>query len=213
MAQAARRTIFSRVSKEDPKHGRWILPVVVAALIGFTYLFVNALPPAEIPVGTTTTTVAAETTTTTELVTTTTEPDPAACLVGVWRLRSQEFLDEIWLAGLLHDVGKIGIEDRVLNKGDVLTTVGSLALDHAPTSIVYWGGRVYMAGPDLGFVLADASLGNDLLMLDHLELAGADDVEEAQVHRSPRRRMPRCRSSPWWRRAWRCRRGHRRHRL
>jgi hypothetical protein len=60
------------VSKEDPKHGRWILPVVVAALIGFTYLFVNALPPAEIPVGTTTTTVAAETTTTTVVATTTT---------------------------------------------------------------------------------------------------------------------------------------------
>jgi hypothetical protein len=60
------------VSKEDPKHGRWILPVVVAALIGFTYLFVNALPPAEIPVGTTTTVVAAETTTTTIAATTTT---------------------------------------------------------------------------------------------------------------------------------------------
>lgn len=60
------------MSKEDPKHGRWILPVVVAALIGFTYLFVNALPPAEIPVGTTTTTVAAETTTTTVAATTTT---------------------------------------------------------------------------------------------------------------------------------------------
>jgi hypothetical protein len=60
------------VSKEDPKHGRWILPVVVAALIGFTYLFVNALPPAEIPVGTTTTVVAAETTTTTVAATTTT---------------------------------------------------------------------------------------------------------------------------------------------
>lgn len=53
------------MSKEDPKHGRWILPVVVAALIGITYLFVNALPPAEIPVGTTTTIVASETTTTT----------------------------------------------------------------------------------------------------------------------------------------------------
>jgi hypothetical protein len=52
------------VSKEDPKHGRWILPVVIVALIGFTYLFVNALPPAEIPVGTTTTVVASETTTT-----------------------------------------------------------------------------------------------------------------------------------------------------
>jgi hypothetical protein len=60
------------VSKEDPKHGRWILPVVVAALIGFTYLFVNALPPAEIPVGTTTTVVAAETTTTTTSAATTT---------------------------------------------------------------------------------------------------------------------------------------------
>lgn len=53
------------MNKEDPKHGRWILPVVVAALIGITYLFVNALPPAEIPVGTTTTIVASETTTTT----------------------------------------------------------------------------------------------------------------------------------------------------
>ena len=60
------------MSKEDPKHGRWILPVVVAALIGFTYLFVNALPPAEIPVGTTTTVAAAETTTTTAAATTTT---------------------------------------------------------------------------------------------------------------------------------------------
>ena len=35
------------MSKEDPKHGRWILPVTIAALIGFTYLFVTALPPAE----------------------------------------------------------------------------------------------------------------------------------------------------------------------
>jgi hypothetical protein len=70
------------VSKEDPKHGRWILPVVVAALIGFTYLFVNALPPAEIPVGTTTTVVAAETTTTTAAaVTTTTLPADIAAFL------------------------------------------------------------------------------------------------------------------------------------
>lgn len=53
------------MSKEDPKHGRWILPAVVVALIGLTYLFVNALPPGEIPVGTTTTVVASESTTTT----------------------------------------------------------------------------------------------------------------------------------------------------
>jgi len=70
------------VSKEDPKHGRWILPVVIAALIGFTYLFVTALPPAEIPVGTTTTVVASETTTTapTETTTTTLPADIAAFL-------------------------------------------------------------------------------------------------------------------------------------
>jgi putative nucleotidyltransferase with HDIG domain len=34
---------------------------------------------------------------------------------------SRDVQEQIWIAGLLHDVGKIGIEDRVLNKGDVLT--------------------------------------------------------------------------------------------
>jgi HD-GYP domain-containing protein (c-di-GMP phosphodiesterase class II) len=29
--------------------------------------------------------------------------------------------EEAWTAGLLHDIGKIGIEDRILNKGDILT--------------------------------------------------------------------------------------------
>jgi hypothetical protein len=72
-----RPPILAAVSKEDPKHGRWILPVVIVALIGFTYLFVNALPPAEIPVGTTSTTLitGGETTTTIgETSTTTTLP-------------------------------------------------------------------------------------------------------------------------------------------
>lgn len=60
------------MSKLDPKHGRWILPVVIAALIGFTYLFVTALPPAEIPVGTTTVASGSDTTTTAPDATTTT---------------------------------------------------------------------------------------------------------------------------------------------
>ncbi len=64
MAQVRGRTIFAPVSKEDPKHGRWILPLVVLALVLFTYTFVNNLPPAETP--TTTTTAAADRTTTTE---------------------------------------------------------------------------------------------------------------------------------------------------
>lgn len=36
---------------------------------------------------------------------------------------SKEELDKLWVSGLLHDVGKIGIEDRILNKGDTLTVV------------------------------------------------------------------------------------------
>lgn len=34
------------VSRNDPKPGRWILPLVVVAIVGFTWVFVNALPPA-----------------------------------------------------------------------------------------------------------------------------------------------------------------------
>jgi hypothetical protein len=72
------------VSKEDPKRGRWILPVVVAALIGFTYLFVTALPPAEIPVGTTTTVAASETTTSVpDSTTTTTLPADIAAFLSL----------------------------------------------------------------------------------------------------------------------------------
>lgn len=74
MAHVRRGTIFAPVSTADPKHGRWILPLVVLALVAFTYTFVNALPPAEAPTTTvvaagqgTTTTEPAETTTTTIL--------------------------------------------------------------------------------------------------------------------------------------------------
>jgi hypothetical protein len=61
------------VSKEDPKPGRWILPIVIAVLIGFTYVFVNALPPADIAASTTTT-LAAATTTVAQTTTSTTLP-------------------------------------------------------------------------------------------------------------------------------------------
>lgn len=33
----------------------------------------------------------------------------------------EEFQQRVWLGALLHDVGKIGIDDRILKKGDVLT--------------------------------------------------------------------------------------------
>jgi hypothetical protein len=53
----------------DPKPGRWILPLVILAMVGFTYFFVGALPAAEpdptIPVAVVTTTTLGETTETT----------------------------------------------------------------------------------------------------------------------------------------------------
>ncbi len=65
--------MLTLVSKEDPKPGRWILPIVIAVLIGFTYVFVTALPPADIAASTTTT-LPATTTTVAQTTTTSTLP-------------------------------------------------------------------------------------------------------------------------------------------
>lgn len=70
------RAIFPPVSREDPKPGRWLLPLVVAGLIGFTYVFVNALPEAEVADASPTSTTEAATTTTTAPRRTTTTLDP-----------------------------------------------------------------------------------------------------------------------------------------
>jgi hypothetical protein len=72
MAQKPGGTIFAPVSKEDPKHGRWILPLVVLALVVFTFTFVNNLPAAETPTPTTSATGDRTTTTSPEEETTTT---------------------------------------------------------------------------------------------------------------------------------------------
>lgn len=36
----------------DPKHGRWILPLIIAAMVVLTYTFVNSLEPTDDPTGT-----------------------------------------------------------------------------------------------------------------------------------------------------------------
>jgi hypothetical protein len=60
----------------DPKHGRWILPLIIVAMVVLTITFVNSLEPAEQEAGTTTTLPPPSTTTTTTLPT-----DVAAFLV------------------------------------------------------------------------------------------------------------------------------------
>jgi hypothetical protein len=60
----------------DPKHGRWILPLIIVAMIVLTITFVTSLEPAEQEEGTTTTLPPPSTTTSTTLPT-----DVAAFLV------------------------------------------------------------------------------------------------------------------------------------
>ncbi len=38
----------------DPKHGRWVLPLIIAAMVLLTYTFVNSIEPAGNPTGSTT---------------------------------------------------------------------------------------------------------------------------------------------------------------
>jgi hypothetical protein len=73
------------VSTEDPKPGRWILPIVIVALIGFTYVFVNALPAADVAASTTTTEATTTTTSPPESTTSTLPTDVLAFLAEVDR--------------------------------------------------------------------------------------------------------------------------------
>jgi len=66
------------MSKEDPKHGRWILPLVVVGIVAFTFVFVRALEPASSPAAADTSTTLAPPTTSRTPTTTTLPPAIAA---------------------------------------------------------------------------------------------------------------------------------------
>ncbi len=68
----------------DPKHGRWILPLIIVAMVVLTIVFVTSLEPAEQEEGTTTTLPPPPTTTTTTL-----PSDVAAFLVTLNVYESQ----------------------------------------------------------------------------------------------------------------------------
>jgi hypothetical protein len=79
----------------DPKHGRWILPLIIAAMVVLTYTFVNSLEPAEEVDGTETTVVPPFPTVPT--TSTTLPADIQAFLVtmDVFESQALTFLDEI----------------------------------------------------------------------------------------------------------------------
>ncbi len=62
-------------------------------------------------------------------------------------------------------------------EADTVAPASSLTLPDAPTHLISWGGRLFMSGPDAGLMVADASLGTDVLVLSHLELQGASGIE------------------------------------
>jgi hypothetical protein len=68
----------------DPKHGRWILPLIIVVMVVLTITFVTSLEPAEQEEGTTTTLPPPSTTTTTTL-----PSDVAAFLVTLNAYESQ----------------------------------------------------------------------------------------------------------------------------
>jgi hypothetical protein len=140
MAHARGGTIFAPVSKQDPKHGRWILPLVVLALVAFTFTFVNSLPPAEAPTttvapagGQTTTTEAPEETTTTTLA-----PEIVAFSASADSLaaRADELSDEAQLVNDDYDDAGYGATRDALSNvkaetEDFVVEVGEVAVPPA----------------------------------------------------------------------------------
>lgn len=63
--------------------------------------------------------------------------------------------------------------------GDSMTQVGSLSLPGTPHSMVVTGGRIYMASPDVGLMVADTSLGDNMLLLGELPLSNATGITKA----------------------------------
>src|SRR5687767_11703750 len=95
----------------DPKPGRWMLPLVVLAMVAFTYLFVRELPSAASANenGVTTTTGTSDTTTTTDAdgSTTTSEVEVDAT--------TQAYLDS--LAGFQSTLSNLQTELASANAG------------------------------------------------------------------------------------------------
>lgn len=105
-----------QVSKEDPKHGRWVLPLVVVGLIAFTVVFVRALPAADVAQSTTTTSSTTTTTTPSSTTTTTLPADVRAFLNEVDRFRTttQDLRDQLNALNSQWEADEVGFDAAVV---------------------------------------------------------------------------------------------------
>ena len=74
---------------------------------------------------------------------------------------------------ILAGVGGTGLVVFEVDGGE-LEEVGTVGLPSSPTDLVIWNERLFMAGPQLGLVEADPSLGTDIIILSVLELQGSE---------------------------------------
>ncbi len=125
------------MSKEDPKPGRWILPIVIVALIGVTYLFVNALPAADVAASTSTTQATTTTTTAPPATTTTLPNDILAFLQEVDRFdaRASELQTELNAVNDAWEAGEIDFDAALAGFETVRDGAQDLANEVAATSV------------------------------------------------------------------------------
>ncbi|MGI9584300.1 MAG: hypothetical protein ACR2N7_01765 [Acidimicrobiia bacterium] len=125
------------MSKEDPKPGRWILPIVIVTLIGFTWVFVTSLPAADVAASTSTT-VSTTTTTNPPATTTTTLPaDVLAFLQEVDRFEAEAVALQVALNEVndLWEAGEIDFDQAETGFTDVRDGAQVLANQVAATAV------------------------------------------------------------------------------
>lgn len=83
------------MSYADPKHGRWILPLIIFGMILLTYTFVNSLEPAQSPTGTTAAEPPFPTTPTTTTTTLPAEIQAWMVTLNIFENQARTFGDEL----------------------------------------------------------------------------------------------------------------------
>ena len=152
------------MSRQDPKHGRWILPLIIVAMVVLTYTFVNSLEPAEQVDATDTTAVPPFPTVPT--TTTTLPADIQAFLVtlDVFESQALAYLDEVNRVNDQWEARDIEFTDAVTG------------FEQIRASITSWEDDVAQAADPTA---APEGLGEPLvqLLIDVEELApGVEDV-------------------------------------